>query len=115
MAADCIFCRIVRGEIPAKLVLEDGELVAFHDIDPKAPVHVLVIPRRHIPSVNTLEEADAALAGRLTLAGARIARELGIAEGGYRLVLNAGADAGQSVDHIHMHVLGGRYLSWPPG
>lgn len=115
MADGCIFCRLVKGEIPAKVVFEADDLVAFHDVDPKAPVHVLVIPKRHLASVSTLAEEDAVLAGRLVLAGARVARETGIEEGGYRLVLNTGGDAGQSVAHIHMHVLGGRHLSWPPG
>lgn len=115
MADGCIFCRLVEGEIPAKFVFEDEDLVAFHDVDPKAPVHVLVIPKRHIASVGSLVEEDTALAGRLVLAGARAARETGIDDGGYRLVLNTGGDAGQSVAHIHMHVLGGRHLSWPPG
>lgn len=96
-------------------MLEDEEFVAFHDIDSQAPVHVLVIPRRHVESVRALGPADAELAGRLTLTAARVARELGVTESGYRLVLNAGADGGQSVDHIHMHVLGGRRLGWPPG
>jgi histidine triad (HIT) family protein len=115
LAGDCIFCRIVKGEIPAKTVYEDEDFIAFHDIDPRAPTHVLVIPRRHIPSAGALEAGDAGLAGRLVLAGARVAEETGVARGGYRLVLNTGEDGGQSVDHIHMHVLGGRRMTWPPG
>ena len=111
----CLFCRILAGEIPAKLVHEDEETVAFRDIDPQAPTHVLVIPRRHIPSVNALDPADAQLVGRLFLAAREIARNEGIADGGYRLVMNTGPDAGQSVDHIHLHVIGGRRLKWPPG
>lgn len=115
MASDCIFCRIAAGEIPAKLVREDENVVAFRDIDPKAPTHVVVIPRRHIASVNDLEPGDAALLGEIFLAAKEIAREEGIAASGYRLVMNAGRDGGQSVDHIHLHLLGGRRHSWPPG
>ncbi len=115
MASDCIFCRIAAGEIPAKLVREDENVVAFRDIDPKAPTHVVVIPRRHIASVNDLEPGDAALLGEIFLAAKEIAREEGIAASGYRLVVNTGRDGGQSVDHIHLHLLGGRRHSWPPG
>ena len=113
MADSCIFCRIVRGEIPAKLVAETAECVAFRDINPQAPTHVLVIPREHVPSL--AEATDPALVGRLALLAAEIARQEGIAEGGYRTVINTGADAGQTVFHIHLHLLGGRPLSWPPG
>ena len=115
MSADCLFCRIAAGEIPAKLVREDENVVAFRDIDPKAPTHVVVIPRRHIASVNDLEPGDAALLGEIFLAAKEIAREEGIAASGYRLVVNTGRDGGQSVDHIHLHLLGGRRHSWPPG
>lgn len=115
MSETCLFCRIARGEIPAKIAYQDEEFVALHDIDPKAPTHVLVVPRRHIRSVSALEEADANLAGRLLLTGKRVAAETGIDHSGYRLVLNTGGDAGQSVDHIHLHVLGGRHMAWPPG
>ena len=113
MAESCLFCRIVRGEIPAKLVAETAECVAFRDIDPQAPTHVLVIPREHVPSL--AEATDPALVGRLALLAAEIARQEGIAEGGYRTVINTGADAGQTVFHIHLHLLGGRHLGWPPG
>ena len=113
MAADCLFCKIVRGEIPAKLVHESDDCVAFRDIDPKAPVHVLVIPREHVASLN--ETQDAALIGRLALAAAEIARKEGIAEAGYRTVMNTNRDAGQTVFHLHLHLLGGRSFSWPPG
>ena len=115
MADDCLFCRIVAGEIPAKTVFEDDYTLAFRDIDPKAPTHVLVIPRRHIASVTALDALDADLIGRLFLAAREIAAAEGIEESGYRLVMNNGGDAGQSVAHIHLHVLGGRRLSWPPG
>lgn len=115
MNGDCIFCRIAEGTIPAKKVHEDDDVVAFRDIDPRAPVHVLVIPKRHIPSVNALEPADAELVGRLFVTARGIAAAEGVAGSGYRLVMNAGQDGGQSVDHIHLHVLGGRPLAWPPG
>lgn len=112
---DCIFCRIAAGEIPAKVVRQDADTVAFRDIDPKAPAHVLVIPRRHIPSINMLAPEDAELIGKLFLAAKEIARDDGVAESGYRMVVNAGPNAGQSVDHVHLHLLGGRALAWPPG
>lgn len=113
MAESCLFCRIVRGEIPAKLVAETDECVAFRDIDPKAPTHVLVIPREHVASLNDVR--DPALVGRMALLAADIARKEGIAERGYRTVINTNAEAGQSVFHIHLHLLGGRRLEWPPG
>jgi histidine triad (HIT) family protein len=113
MPADCLFCKIVRGEIPAKLVYESDDCVAFRDIDPKAPVHVLVIPREHVSSLN--EVRDASMVGRLALVAAEIARTEGIADSGYRTVINTNRDAGQTVFHIHAHLLGGRSFSWPPG
>jgi histidine triad (HIT) family protein len=112
---DCIFCKIAAGEIPADIVYDDGEVLAFRDINPEAPVHLLLIPRRHIATLNDLSEADAALVGRLYLAGKQIAAELGVAESGYRTVINCNRDAGQLVFHIHMHLLAGRELGWPPG
>ena len=112
MAADCLFCRIVRGEIPAKIVREDEHTVAFRDIDPKAPTHVLVIPKEHVASLD--EVRDPALVGRLMLVAAEIAQSEGITRG-YRTVVNSGPDAGQSVFHLHLHLLGGRKLTWPPG
>lgn len=115
MAETCLFCRIASGELPAKVVREDETTLAFRDIDPKAPTHVLVIPRRHIGSVNDLTRNDAALIGQLFLAAREIAEQDGVSESGYRLVMNTGADAGQSVAHIHLHLLGGRHMSWPPG
>jgi histidine triad (HIT) family protein len=111
----CIFCRIAAGEIPAKLVLETDTLLAFRDLNPVAPEHVLVIPRRHIATLDEAVEADRGLLGDLMLAGAEIARRLGFAEDGYRTVMNCNHDGGQSVYHIHLHLLGGRALSWPPG
>jgi histidine triad (HIT) family protein len=114
--ADCLFCKVVAGEIPAKIVKRTADAVAFHDIDPKAPVHVLVIPTRHVPAVRNADGADGeALLGRLLAFSAEVARELGLDGRGYRIVTNTGPDAGQSVDHLHLHVLGGRKLGWPPG
>ncbi|MFQ5600909.1 MAG: histidine triad nucleotide-binding protein [Candidatus Krumholzibacteriia bacterium] len=112
---DCLFCRIAQGEIPCKRVFEDEEIIAFEDINPKAPVHLLVIPRRHIPTVNDLGPEDDALIGRMHRVCADLARERDLAENGYRLVTNCNAHAGQTVFHIHMHLLGGRTLKWPPG
>lgn len=112
---DCIFCRIAAGEIPADIVRQDDATVAFRDLNPQAATHVLVVPRRHIASVEALAPGDAELIGRLYLAAREIARAEAINESGYRLVMNAGPDAGQSVDHIHLHLLGGRHLGWPPG
>lgn len=112
---DCLFCRIVRREIPSQIVHETDELLAFRDIDPKAPLHVLIVPKRHISTVNDVEPSDAALLGQLFVAARTMAAEQGVAEDGYRLVVNTNAGAGQTVFHIHMHLLGGRGLSWPPG
>ena len=112
---ECLFCRIAAGELPSDRVHEDDEVVAFRDIAPQAPVHVLLIPRRHIASAQDLTGSDAPLLGRLFSVGAQVAREEGIASDGYRVVTNVGPRAGQSVDHLHFHLLGGRSLSWPPG
>ena len=113
MSTSCLFCRIVAGEIPAKIVAQTDDCVAFRDIDPKAPTHVLVIPREHVPSL--AEAADATLIGKMALLAAEIARTEGIAQSGYRTVFNTNADAGQTVFHLHLHLLGGRRMSWPPG
>ncbi|MEO7084419.1 MAG: histidine triad nucleotide-binding protein [Gemmatimonadaceae bacterium] len=113
MADDCLFCRIVRGEIPATLVLDNADCVAFRDIDPKAPTHVLVVPREHVASLN--EATDVSMLGKLLLAAAEIAKNEGLAEGGYRTVINTNRDGGQTVFHLHVHLLGGRSLAWPPG
>jgi histidine triad (HIT) family protein len=112
--SDCLFCKIAGGEVPSKKVYEDDEFFAFHDITPQAPTHVLVIPKRHVVSLDEVEEGDEALLGRLLLLCQRLARELGIASG-YRVVNNCGAPAGQSVFHVHFHLLGGRPMGWPPG
>ncbi|WP_127478269.1 histidine triad nucleotide-binding protein [Sulfurivermis fontis] len=112
---NCIFCKIAAGEIPATIVHQDEHVVAFRDLNPQAPTHILIIPRRHIATVNDLAEADAATVGRLFLAARRIAAELGFAADGYRLVMNTNAAAGQTVFHIHLHLLAGRNFAWPPG
>ncbi len=111
----CFFCKIAKGEIPADIVYENEEIVAFNDINPQAPSHVLIIPKRHISTLNDLEQGDELLIGQLFLAAKSIAEKLGQAESGYRTVFNCNADGGQSVYHIHLHYLGGRQLSWPPG
>lgn len=113
MAADCLFCRIISKEIPAALVAQDEYCVAFRDINPQAPVHVLVIPREHVASLN--EAKDPASIGRMHLMAAKIARSEGLAERGYRTVINTNAEAGQTVFHLHLHLLGGRKMNWPPG
>jgi histidine triad (HIT) family protein len=112
---DCIFCKIVAGEIPSKKIYEDELAFAFHDINPQAPTHALVIPRAHIASLSAAEEADEALLGHLLRVASRVAHSVGHPGGGFRTVINNGADAGQTVFHIHVHVLAGRRLSWPPG
>ena len=113
--SDCLFCRIIAGEIPGSFVHQDDRLVAFRDVKPQAPMHVLVVPRRHIPSLNELSAEDDGLVGEMTRRAAAIAKEHGHAERGYRTVFNCNAGAGQTVFHIHLHVLGGRNLGWPPG
>lgn len=112
---DCLFCRIAAGEIPADIVWESDGVIAFRDISPQAPVHVLVIPRHHLADVTDLAGADAAVAAELVAAAAAVALAEGLSTSGYRVVLNTGPDAGQTVHHVHAHVLGGRALTWPPG
>ncbi|MGN6186240.1 MAG: histidine triad nucleotide-binding protein [Thermoanaerobaculia bacterium] len=112
---ECLFCRIAAGEIPAKKVYEDADVIAFHDINPQAPTHVLVIPRKHIAMLNDLSEADASTIGTTIVRASSIARDLQLHDDGYRLVVNNGEGAGQTVFHIHVHVLGGRGFGWPPG
>ena len=113
--ADCLFCKIAAGDIPSNKLFEDDLLLAFYDIDPQAPVHFLVIPKKHIDSAAVLTEDDAALLGHIYAVIAQLAARLGIAENGYLVVTNVGADGGQSVKHLHFHVLAGRSLAWPPG
>lgn len=111
----CVFCRIAQGELESERVLEQDDVLAFRDLNPQAPSHILVIPRRHIPAVAKLQEGDGEVAGRLLLAAREVAEAEGLEEGGYRLVVNQGRDGGQTVDHLHLHVLGGRPMRWPPG
>jgi len=113
--ADCLFCKIAAGEIPAEKVKEADNWIAFRDISPQAPTHILIIPREHIATLNDLEPGNAPLLGELFVAAKQIAAEEGIAESGYRTVVNCNADAGQAVFHIHVHLLGGREMGWPPG
>ena len=110
-----IFGKILSGDIPADIVYEDERCIAFRDINPAAPTHILVIPRKHIPTINDATQEDEALVGHLMLTAAKLAKQEGIAEDGYRLVMNCGAQGGQTVFHIHLHLVGGRGLSWPPG
>lgn len=112
---DCLFCRIVRKEIPSDVIAESESWIAFRDIQPQAPVHALVIPKRHVEGVGALSEEDSELAGELLMAAAEVARLEGVDESGFRVVTNVGERAGQSVFHLHMHVLGGRRMRWPPG
>jgi histidine triad (HIT) family protein len=112
-AGECIFCKIASGEAKSQLVYQDEHVVAFKDLNPRAPLHVLVIPRRHVASM--AEADDAQLVGRVALASAKVAKDAGYGERGFRLVTNTGPEAGQSVPHLHFHVLAGRHLSWPPG
>ncbi|KAB2963683.1 MAG: HIT domain-containing protein [Thermoanaerobaculia bacterium] len=111
--SDCLFCRIAAGEIPARIVHADDDVIAFHDVAPKAPAHVLVIPRRHLPSLAAAGDGDGLLLGHLLETCNSVARQLGLAS--YRVVINNGEDAGQSVLHLHLHLLGGRAFTWPPG
>ncbi|MDI3508311.1 MAG: histidine triad family protein [Clostridiales bacterium] len=113
--ADCIFCKIASGEIPSQIVYQDDAVVAFKDVNPQAPVHILIIPRQHIPSLMDLDEASATVVSHIMVVAKNLAQQFSIAESGFRIVSNCGADAGQSVDHIHFHLLGGRSLQWPPG
>ena len=112
---DCLFCKIIKGEIPSSKVYEDELVFAFRDIEPQAPVHILIIPKQHIASANELNEENSAIVGHIFNVAAKIAKSEGIAEGGYRIVNNCGADGGQTVGHLHFHMLGGRSLAWPPG
>jgi histidine triad (HIT) family protein len=115
MSDSCIFCRIMRGESPAREVYSDDEIYAFHDVNPVAPTHVLIIPRRHIPKISDIETSEEGLVGRMFLRGNEIAAREGLAPDGYRYVFNCGMAAAQSVYHVHLHLLGGRSFTWPPG
>lgn len=114
-ATDCLFCKIAGGEIPADIVYESDDVVAFRDINPQAPTHVLIIPRRHIATINDIQSGDEDAVGRLFLAAKQIAADEGFAEPGYRVAMNCNEAAGQTVFHLHLHLLGGRQLGWPPG
>ncbi|MDR0554765.1 MAG: histidine triad nucleotide-binding protein [Treponema sp.] len=112
---DCIFCAIIKGDIPSRKIYEDTELLAFHDVNPQAPVHFLVIPKKHIRNIMELESGDSALLGRLLFKAQELAAALGCADRGARFVINCKSDGGQTVDHLHLHTLGGKPLGWPPG
>jgi histidine triad (HIT) family protein len=112
---DCLFCKMVNGEIPPDIVYEDDEVLAFNDINPQAPTHVLIIPKKHIATLNEASDEDTQVLGRLNIVAAQLAKKLGFAEDGYRVVMNCNADGGQAVYHIHLHLLGGRSMAWPPG
>ena len=113
--SDCIFCKIINGEIPSKKIYEDEFVYAFYDINPEAPVHFLVIPKEHIKSANLITEENSKIIAHIFEVVGKLAKDLGISENGYRIVNNCGVDGGQTVDHMHFHVLGGRELKWPPG
>ncbi len=113
MADQCIFCRIVTGEIPSEMLANTADFVAFRDLNPVAPVHILIVPKKHVTSLDDITEFD--ITGKMTMLAAALARQEGIATTGYRTVINTGPDGGQSVSHLHMHLLGGRQMAWPPG
>ncbi len=113
--SDCLFCKIIAGDIPSDKVYEDEYVYAFRDINPVAPLHALIIPKRHISMINDVEDTDAETMGRLFVAAKKITKELGVSEEGYRTVMNCGEAAGQTVFHVHLHLLAGRELAWPPG
>lgn len=112
---DCLFCKIIAGDIPSTKVYEDDEILAFRDIEPQAPEHIIIIPKSHISSANELSEDNCQVVGKIFAVAAKIAKDLGFAQNGYRVVNNCGEDGGQTVGHIHFHLLGGRSLQWPPG
>ena len=113
--SDCLFCKIVTGDIPAEKVFENDHVIGFQDLNPQAPTHVLVIPKKHVSTINDLQDEDKALVGEMYLAARQIAADQGLAEKGYRTVMNCNEEAGQTVFHIHLHLLGGRRMQWPPG
>jgi histidine triad (HIT) family protein len=115
MVENCLFCKIINGEVPSKKVYEDDEIYAFHDIEPAASTHILIIPKKHIPSVSQMKEEDIILIGKLIYTATKLAKQENIEKSGYRLVINNGPDAGMAVDHLHLHLIGGRKMNWPPG
>ncbi|MCX7120610.1 MAG: histidine triad nucleotide-binding protein [Gammaproteobacteria bacterium] len=112
---NCLFCKIAAGDIPTKLIYEDNDIVAFNDIAPQAPHHILIIPRKHIATINDIEDTDAAMIGKMMLVAKKIAAELAISDAGFRVLMNCNRHGGQAVYHIHLHLLGGRQMTWPPG
>lgn len=112
---NCVFCKIVKGEIPSNKVYEDDKILSFKDLNPEAPVHVLIIPKKHISSLSEVNDEDAEIIAHIFKTVPKLVKELGIDEGGYRIISNCGEDGGQSVPHVHFHLLGGRSLNWPPG
>jgi histidine triad (HIT) family protein len=114
-SSDCLFCKILAGDIPADIILETDDVIAFRDVNPQAPTHALIIPRKHVSTINELGDGDQALVGKLFLAAKQIAADEGIAAAGYRVAMNCNEAAGQTVFHLHLHLLGGRQLGWPPG
>jgi histidine triad (HIT) family protein len=115
MSDDCLFCKIIAGEIPSDKVYSDDDVYAFHDINPVAPSHILIIPKKHLTDVKSADDSDQALLGKLLLKANEIARDQGLEEAGYRYVINTGCDGGQTVYHLHLHIIGGRSMGWPPG
>ena len=115
MTADCLFCKIISGDIPSNKIYEDKDVYAFHDINPAAPSHVLIIPKKHLHDITEAKDQDAELIGKLVLRANTIAEEIGLTENGFRYVINTGSDGGQTVFHLHLHLLGDRPMSWPPG
>jgi histidine triad (HIT) family protein len=113
--SDCIFCKIASGDIPGDVVYQDDRVIAVNDIDPKAPVHILIMPKKHIPSLNEIDDSNKDIMAHILTVAANLAKAKGVAEKGYRIVNNCGVQGGQSVEHIHFHLLGGRSLAWPPG
>lgn len=113
--SDCLFCKIIAKEIPSKQAYEDDQVLAFYDIEPQAPVHILIVPKKHVESVLFLQDEDKDLAFHMLQVAKKLANDLGLAENGFRLVFNTGADGGQTVMHLHLHLLGGRAMGWPPG
>lgn len=111
---DCVFCKIIHGEIPSKRAYEDEKILAFFDVDPQAPVHILIVPKEHISSTNDIKEGNSAIIGQIFQVAARLAKEFNL-EKGYRIVNNCGEEGGQTVNHLHFHLLGGRFMQWPPG
>ncbi len=114
-STDCLFCKILDGDIPAEIIFESDDAIAFRDVNPQAPTHVLIIPRQHIATINDLDSGDDTIVGKLFLAAQQVANDEGIADDGYRVVMNCNAAAGQTVFHLHLHLLGGRQMGWPPG